>query len=64
MLVALVVSQTAMADGSNVYQKSFELAGQTYRQGAGIVLGEQPAEIKQNPNQEPVQGTYVNKEEK
>lgn len=64
LLVALVVSQTAMADGSNVYQKSFELAGQTYRQGAGIVLGEQPMEIKQNPNQEPVQGTYVNNEEK
>ena len=64
LLVALVVSQTAMADGSNVYQKSFELAGQTYRQGAEIVLGEQPKEIQQNPNQEPVQGTYVNNEEK
>ncbi len=65
LLIAMVVSQTAMADGSNVYQKSFELAGQTYRQGAGIVLGEQPAEIQQqNPNQKPVQGTYVNNEDK
>lgn len=63
MLVALIVSQTAMADGSNVYQKSFELAGETYRQGAEIVLGEPPVEIKQNPNQEPVQGTYVNEKE-
>jgi anti-sigma factor RsiW len=65
LLVALVVSQTAMADGSNVYQKSFELAGQTYQQGADIMLGEQPKEIKQqNSNQEPVQGIYVNNEDK
>ncbi len=64
LLIAMVVSQTALADGSNVYQKSFELAGQTYREGAGIVLGGQPAEIQQqNPNQEPVQGTYVNNED-
>lgn len=65
LIVALVVSQTAMADGSNIYKKSFELAGQTYRQGADIMLGETPSEIKQqNPNQEPVQGIYVNQEEK
>jgi hypothetical protein len=64
LLIAMVVSQTAMADGSNVYQKSFELAGQTYRQGAGIVLGEQPGEINQDSSQEPVQGTYVNNEDK
>lgn len=65
LLIAMVVSQTAMADGSNVYRKSFELAGQTYREGAGIVLGGQPAKIQQqNPNQEPVQGTYVNNEDK
>ncbi|CAN5671408.1 hypothetical protein BH20ACI4_BH20ACI4_28630 [soil metagenome] len=62
LIVALVFSQTAMTDGSNVYQKSFELAGQTYQQGADIVLGEKRIEQNQNPNQEPVQGTYVNEE--
>lgn len=61
LLVAMIVSQTAMADGSNIYKKSFELAEQTY---ADIMLGEQPGEIKQNSNQEPVQGTYVNNEDK
>lgn len=64
LIVALVFSQTAMTDGSNVYQKSFELAGQTYQQGADIVLGEKQTKQQQNPNQEPVQGTYVNNEEK
>jgi hypothetical protein len=65
LIVALIFSQTAMTDGSNVYAKSIELAGQTYQQGAGIVLGEQKIETnQQNPNQEPVQGTYVNREEK
>ncbi len=42
LIVALVFGQTAMTDGSNVYRKSFELAEQTYQQGADIVLGEQP----------------------
>ena len=64
LFVALIVGQTAMADGSNVYQKSFELAGQTYRQGANIMLGEPPADTEQNPNREPVQGTFVNNEDK
>lgn len=63
VIVALIFSQTAMTDGSNVYAKSIELAGQTYHQGAGIVLGEQNPE-NQNPNQEPVQGTYVNEKER
>ncbi|MCB1023235.1 MAG: hypothetical protein KDB79_02520 [Acidobacteria bacterium] len=37
----LVFSQTASVDGSisGMYQKSFELAGQTYRQGTDLVLG-------------------------
>lgn len=64
LIVALVFSQTAMTDGSNVYQKSFELAGQTYQQGANIVLGEKRGASEQSPNQEPAQGTYVNNEEK
>ncbi len=64
LIVALVFSQTAMTDGANVYQKSFELAGQTYQQGAEIVLGEKRIETQQNPNQEPVQGTFVKDGEK
>jgi anti-sigma factor RsiW len=52
LIVALVFSQTAMTDGSNVYQKSFELAGQTYQQGADIVLGEKQTKQNQIPNQE------------
>lgn len=64
LIVALVFSQTAMTDGANVYQKSFELAGQTYQQGAEIVLGEKRIEPQQNPNQEPIQGTFVKDGEK
>lgn len=62
LIVAMVVSQTAMADGSNVYQKSFELVGQTYRQSADVMLGGSP--IGQPSNQEPVQGTFVSNEDK
>jgi hypothetical protein len=46
-----------------MYQKSFELAGQTYKQGADIMLGGKPAEVNQY-NQEPIQGDYVNQEGK
>lgn len=62
LFAVLVLSQTVTADGSisGVYQKSFELAEQTYKQGAGIVLGEKAVEPK--TNQEPVQGTFVNEE--
>ncbi|MGI8495092.1 MAG: anti-sigma factor family protein [Pyrinomonadaceae bacterium] len=58
----MVFSQVAAADGSisGVYQKSFELAEKTYKQGAGIVMGEKTVEPKLN--REPVQGTYVNEE--
>ena len=62
MIVALVFSQSSITDGANVYQKSFELAEQTYQQGADIVLGEKRIEPNQNPNQQPVQGTYVNED--
>lgn len=62
LFAVLVLSQVAAADGSisGVYQKSFELAEQTYKQGAGIVMGEKAVEPKLN--QEPVQGTYVNED--
>lgn len=62
LFAVFILSQTATADGSisGVYQKSFELAGQTYKQGAGVVLGETPVVPK--PDQETVQGTFVNEE--
>lgn len=56
----LVFSQTVSADGSltGVYQKSFELAEQTYQQSADAWNG--GVEQQQNVNQEPVGGTtYV-----
>ena len=39
---AMFFSQTVSADGSiaGMYQKSFELAGQTYREGTNIMLGD------------------------
>lgn len=58
----VLLTQTTPADGSisGVYQKSFELAEQTYNQGAGIMMGEEKIEFKSN--RQPVQGTYVNEE--
>ncbi|MCA1622272.1 MAG: zf-HC2 domain-containing protein [Acidobacteria bacterium] len=63
LFAVLIFSQTVSADGSisGMYQKSFELAGQTYQQGASVVLGEK--NIEQKSNQEPVSGTFVNNEE-
>lgn len=63
IFAALIFSQTVSADGSisSMYQKSFELAGQTYQQGANVVLGGETIEVK--PKQEPIQGTYINNEE-
>lgn len=62
LIAALFFSQTVSADSSftGVYQKSFELAEQTYQQSAGIVLGNgsQP-----NSSQQPIQGTFVKSEE-
>ncbi len=67
MFAALIFSQTVSADGSisGMYQKSFELAGQTYKQSTDIMFGENPIEpnIKQKSNQAPIQGTYINNEE-
>ncbi|NJM53719.1 MAG: hypothetical protein HC846_10220 [Blastocatellia bacterium] len=47
ILAFFVFSQTVSADGSfgNIYQKSFELAEQTYKQGTEIWSGET------NPNE-------------
>ena len=65
MFAFLIFSETASADTSfgTIYQKSFELAGQTYQQGASIVLGGEKG-IQQNPDaQQPAQGIYVSGEE-
>ena len=65
MFAFLLFGETATADNSfgTIYQKSFELAGQTYKQGANIVLGNGDV-IEQNPEaREPIQGTFVNQEE-
>jgi len=55
-----VLSQTASADGSigGMYQKSFELAGQTYKQGADIVLGEDRS-TSTKKNHKAIKGTFV-----
>jgi hypothetical protein len=64
LLAFMIVTQTVSADGSisGAYQKSFELAEQTYKESSGIVFGDKTIEQKSNqePNQEPIQGTFVN----
>lgn len=64
IFAVLILSQTVSADGSisGMYQKSFELAEQTYKQGADIFGNETPPPPKSN--QEPIDGTYVNQEGK
>jgi len=61
LFAALVLSQTASADGSisGMYQKSFELAGQTYQESADI-LGGKTAEPKTGG--EPIRGIFVSEE--
>jgi hypothetical protein len=59
MFAFLVFSQTVSADGSltDVYAKSFQLAEQTYEQGAAAWNGKIP---EASVNQEPITGaTYV-----
>ncbi len=67
MFAFFVFSQTVSADGSisGMYQKSFELAGQTYKQSAEVMFGTTsavPGE-PQKSNRQPIQGIYVNNEE-
>lgn len=58
MFAFLVFSQTVSADGSlsDVYAKSYQLAEQTYRQGADAFNGKQPSD-ETNQGGEPVNGT-------
>jgi hypothetical protein len=64
LFAVLIFSQTVSADGSisGMYQKSFELAGQTYQQSTDIMLGNSPAE--QKSFSEPINGTFINNEDK
>jgi anti-sigma factor RsiW len=57
MFAFLVFSQTVSADGSlsDVYAKSFQLAEQTYEQGAAAWNGKEPDAVV--PSQEPINGT-------
>jgi hypothetical protein len=64
LFAVLVFGPTVSADGfGGVYQKSFELAEQTYKQSADAVLGEKPSE-PQKSGGEPVRGTFVDNEGK
>jgi anti-sigma factor RsiW len=65
LIAFLFFNQTVSADGSisGIYQKSFELAGQTYKQGTEIMLGGEKTETPQKTKQEPVEGTFVNQGE-
>lgn len=61
MFAFLVFSQTVSADGTlvGIYTSSYELAEQTYQQGADAWSGK---ESQQPSNQEPVKGTFVDSE--
>lgn len=60
----LVFSQTVSADGtlSGIYQKSYELAGQTYQQSADAVFGAEEKQTEKKTSQQPIDGKFVNEE--
>jgi anti-sigma factor RsiW len=62
LFAVLIFSQSVSADNSigGIYEKSIEMAGQTYKQGADIMLGEKV--IAPKSNQEPVPVIYINEE--
>lgn len=66
IFAVLILSQTVSADGSisGMYKKSFELAEQTYKQGADIFGNESSPQPQSKSNEEPVQGAEVNQEGK
>jgi hypothetical protein len=66
LIAFLLFGQTVSANGSftEVYQKGFELAEQTYKQSADAWTGSSGREINRAPNQQqPVNGTYVDNNE-
>lgn len=66
MIAFLVFSQTVSADGSlsDVYAKSYQLAEQTYKQGADAWSGKPQDLQPQSQNQDPVNGTTFVEERK
>ncbi len=63
LIAVMFFSQTGNSLGG-AYQKGFELAGQTYQQGADIMLGGKNLEMPQTNNNEPTEGTFIKKENK
>ena len=60
IFAAFMFSQTVSADGSQIFQ----LAEQTYKESADVVLGkDNSAPTSAAPNRQPVQGQYVTNEE-
>lgn len=68
LLVAFMVFSESVTAGSafpNVYQQGLELAEQTYKQSADAWTGNTGKDVNQAPGQQsPVNGTYVNNEDK
>lgn len=66
LLVAIMFfSQFSGNSFGGAYQKSFELAGQTYQQGADIMLGGKTIETTSPVNnQTPTEGQFIKKENK
>lgn len=62
LMFAFLLLTSSESSPGTIYQKSFELAGQTYQQGASIVLGGESV-IEPTETGKPVQGIYVNQEE-
>lgn len=62
IFAVLIFGQSVSADNTigGIYEKSFQMAGQTYQQGADIMLGEKAIEPKSN--QEPIRGIYIKEE--
>lgn len=60
LIAFMFFSQTTGNSFGGAYQKSFELAGQTYQQGADIMIGGKEVEINQpTGNQTPTKGIFV-----
>ena len=64
LMAAMFFGQVAGGSFGGAYQKSFELAGQTYQQGADMLGGTNQTKEQPKNNQTPTEGIFVNKENK
>jgi predicted anti-sigma-YlaC factor YlaD len=63
LMAIMFFSQITGNSFGGAYQKSFELAGQTYQQGADIMLGGKNTPSNQPANnQKPTEGTFIKKD--